>query len=566
MIRARGLPEPACKDYCVDVGVNRGCSREIDGHTYRFCSRCADLGDHCPHGVQQGSAACERGCEIEHGELDPGAQDTSAGCFSATTGDTGSYDTIFDQELGPKKAVHFTVRAPNDAHIGFFSDRKATDELYEVVLSGWGNTQSVIRESSQGANQVVHRTPGLLSRSVEKQFWASAEGGLVLVGEGDELGKRVLMKWQDPNPHEAVFVGVMTGWGATGVWSVCFDGSADAAAPGQCKNAYDEGSLPPPWADFVSCSHELRWSPGVCGENAQMARGCKRTCGLCGDDDGDGDVRVRPAKDASEVVTVETTFDVAIPKAGLVAGVLQQLSQAERDEGATVVYSQKAYTAVSGLPVAVEGDPLALWAVKSGAATPLGLLPRDVKVAIAQRRQLVAGRRLQDTSAQLEITASDNLGPALEDAGYLSRFMAAAMDALRCARCQTAAGLPARPGAAAALQQSMQASELDMDPPEYETTVTVRIPMDADDPAFADGASALHAELSSPAMYDAISRKVPLTERKVVLVQGAQKGVDKTVSHMLAVISITTFVTSFAITTFATSFATTLSSSPTLFR
>ena len=156
-----------------------------------------------------------------------------------------------------------------------------------------------------------------------------------------------------------------------------------------------------------------------------------------------------------------------IPKAGLVAGVLQQLSQAERDEGATVVYSQKAYTAVSGLPVAVEGDPLALWAVKSGAATLLGLLPRDFKVAIAQRRQLVAGRRLQDTSAQLEITASDNLGPALQDAGYLSRFMAAAMDALRCARCQTAAGLPARSGAAAALQQSMQASELDMDPPEY---------------------------------------------------------------------------------------------------
>ena len=63
-----------------------------------------------------------------------------------------------------------------------------------------------------------------------------------------------------------------------------------------------------------------------------------------------------------------------------------------------------------------------------------------------------------------------------------------------------------------------------------------------------------------------VSRKVPLTERKVVLVQGAQKGADKTVSHMLAVISITTFATSFASTTFATSFATALSSSPTLFR
>ncbi len=53
-------------------------------------------------------------------------------------------------------------RATNDAHIGLFWGPRRTDggvvdvsmEYYEIVLGGWGNTQSVIRESAQGTNQV----------------------------------------------------------------------------------------------------------------------------------------------------------------------------------------------------------------------------------------------------------------------------------------------------------------------------------------------------------------------------------------------------------------------------
>jgi hypothetical protein len=51
-------------------------------------------------------------------------------------------------------------RASNDAHIGLFWGPRRTDgaavdisgEFYEIVLGGWGNTQSVIRESSGGEN------------------------------------------------------------------------------------------------------------------------------------------------------------------------------------------------------------------------------------------------------------------------------------------------------------------------------------------------------------------------------------------------------------------------------
>ena len=104
--------------------------------------------------------------------------------------------------------------------------------MYEIVLSGWGNTMSTIRPCNQCTNSYQgddadggrRPTPGLLSANEDKTFWATANYGLVVVGEGAEIGQNELMRWQDPEFHEPVYVGVMTGWGATGAWTVCATG------------------------------------------------------------------------------------------------------------------------------------------------------------------------------------------------------------------------------------------------------------------------------------------------------------------------------------------------------
>ena len=74
--------------------------------------------------------------------------------------DKGYHYQFLDQKLPAEKAITFSVRAHNDAHIGFFTSRakgKSAAKLgaqYEIVLSGWGGTMSVIRQSAQGKNEV----------------------------------------------------------------------------------------------------------------------------------------------------------------------------------------------------------------------------------------------------------------------------------------------------------------------------------------------------------------------------------------------------------------------------
>jgi len=72
-------------------------------------------------------------------------------------------------------------------------------------------------------NQVAEATSQIVSGGEARIFWASAENGLVQLGRGSIVGEQIVMSWQDPNPHEAMYVGVMTGWGAEGKWNVCMN-------------------------------------------------------------------------------------------------------------------------------------------------------------------------------------------------------------------------------------------------------------------------------------------------------------------------------------------------------
>lgn len=156
--------------------------------------------------------------------------------------------------LGPSRSVHFSVTASNDAHIGFFDQPGGSwsgegHEHYEIVLSGWGNTQSVIREASQGENHAVVDTTGFLSPDEPREFWASAwrgsrfqslrkfahcscitdatsvfsvpAGGEIKLGTGTDVGRNIIMSWTDPDPIDPQYVAISTGFGSEGLWDIC---------------------------------------------------------------------------------------------------------------------------------------------------------------------------------------------------------------------------------------------------------------------------------------------------------------------------------------------------------
>jgi hypothetical protein len=144
------------------------------------------------------------------------------------TGNTIIYDSDNFKKLAQDKAIIFTVDAKNDAHIGFFSEKKScpihcSNEMYEIVIGGWANSQSVIRRGSQGSNKDLKATLNILKSNEDRPFWADAKDGLVRLGKGKVIGSDIVMKWQDNQPLDPSYVGFMTGFGSTGIWKFSED-------------------------------------------------------------------------------------------------------------------------------------------------------------------------------------------------------------------------------------------------------------------------------------------------------------------------------------------------------
>ena len=148
----------------------------------------------------------------------------SEGCQTVSTnhakGDF-SYTTI--QDTLPSTAITFSVKAANDAHIGFMAGPKEQKDMYEIVIGGWANTQSVIREQHQGKNMVTVKRNNLLSAQEARSFWVTFQAGLIVVGTGTQVSapNTEFMRWQDPVPMVVDHIGVGTGFNSGGFWEVC---------------------------------------------------------------------------------------------------------------------------------------------------------------------------------------------------------------------------------------------------------------------------------------------------------------------------------------------------------
>lgn len=114
--------------------------------------------------------------------------------------------------------VVFRVKAPNDAHIALTPTDSENDPMLEVFIGGWKNTKSVIRKNRTKPDVVEVDTPDVLSADEFRGFWIRWDGNVINVGKEGEAA--AFMTYENPDGFPIKFVGLCTGWGASGSWIV----------------------------------------------------------------------------------------------------------------------------------------------------------------------------------------------------------------------------------------------------------------------------------------------------------------------------------------------------------
>lgn len=114
--------------------------------------------------------------------------------------------------------VNFKVRAANDAHLALTSGPMESEPMLEVFIGGWKNTKSVIRKNRAKPDVCEVETPDILNPGEFRGFWIKWMDNVVTVGM--EGAAAAFLSYENPDAYDINFVGVCTGWGATGSWII----------------------------------------------------------------------------------------------------------------------------------------------------------------------------------------------------------------------------------------------------------------------------------------------------------------------------------------------------------
>ncbi|XP_033724787.1 uncharacterized protein LOC117314792 [Pecten maximus] len=126
----------------------------------------------------------------------------------------------YNQAISP---FTFEVKTCSDAHIGLMEFDHQFDQgrIYEIVIGGWGNTQSVLRSEKQGSAQNTHVERNIISCTEFRTFqitWDNSGSVKVFKYQTGQMDK--ILVWSDPNPFSVNYISVSTGPAGDGVWNI----------------------------------------------------------------------------------------------------------------------------------------------------------------------------------------------------------------------------------------------------------------------------------------------------------------------------------------------------------
>ncbi|CAG2196778.1 unnamed protein product [Mytilus edulis] len=116
----------------------------------------------------------------------------------------------------------FGVEACHDAFILLSSVvNLQSQDFYEICIGGSDNTATSFRRKYNTGNTHFIFTPEILNCTEKRTIilkW-KFNGEITLLKETN-IGTEVVMTWIDPSPIYIHGVGIMTGWGADGLWII----------------------------------------------------------------------------------------------------------------------------------------------------------------------------------------------------------------------------------------------------------------------------------------------------------------------------------------------------------
>ncbi len=122
-----------------------------------------------------------------------------------------SWEYPKNTKISGNTAVTFDAKGTTDLILCFAEEADNKSAMYEAVIGGWGNTQTVIRKFRQNphhghvrvrANENIN---AMVQPNVWASYWLSVNNGLVQIGRGNVPGQNITLQWQDPiNPLEFI--------------------------------------------------------------------------------------------------------------------------------------------------------------------------------------------------------------------------------------------------------------------------------------------------------------------------------------------------------------------------
>ncbi len=105
-------------------------------------------------------------------------------------------------EVSNQSDFVFQVQGDGDVFVGLMTNRLNTSQMYEIVIGGWSNTQSVIRNVSQSPTLLdVHMENSMFNSSSFLPFWVSWADGIIKAGKGYIPGIQTFLQWTDSSPY-----------------------------------------------------------------------------------------------------------------------------------------------------------------------------------------------------------------------------------------------------------------------------------------------------------------------------------------------------------------------------